>query len=579
MFSSWFYLRASLEGRRDLLSRYAFDDEEYALQVTDLTHVWTTSLSKADLIKQAQDEECPVEPSQDENQLHVLTTNLENGLRATCGPAGSIRVSEQKRKLLVTTECPLPSPLPALEWTWELQCMNDGGVRDQLLMPLMASNIVQSGRIDRLSEMLVEKDSVMGKILDRLDSAGVDLASIFPQTADTKGGKRGNKRLQLIRQVPAFRPYNQQEFLEQSQGLTRDSTAPREDLFNTALKDTSIRTVSHLVGELGASTESAAVVADTAGRRAPSVEEEVHQDKRSSPSRPQKVQRQSTPPPVHNINPELTSPAKVEDSNPLPTKFDEDGDTTEDETDDGPKQSTSKATEKDNEKALEDHNKAPTGGLPSRLPAQQAPASEESDMAGDQKEKATGQENEVPLQGDTVPETELEGQAPSTHSPMASRETSEPRNETPKRKSKLGRIGGKPPKGPSPIPESAITSAVPEAIANPKATRLGKIGGKKSQANAQQQQQQQQQPEQASNKADSKQPNGENVPKINETNTSRVESTNEDRSRKRNASTDVPESPKTRETSQERADRKREELKQELENKKKAQAKSKRRKF
>ena len=155
----------------------------------------------------------------------------------------SIDVSEHDKRLLLTTECPLPSPLPTLRWIWVLQRMDVDGVRDQFLVPLLASNILQSRRVEELSEMLTEKDKVMGKILDRLDSDGMDLTSIFPQAVDAKGNK-GNKRLQLMRQLPALRPYNHQAFLDQPQTLTKDSRASREKLLNTALEDTSARAVN-----------------------------------------------------------------------------------------------------------------------------------------------------------------------------------------------------------------------------------------------------------------------------------------------------------------------------------------------
>lgn len=229
-----------------LLLRFCFETEEHTIQVTDLCRVWIVRLEKSHVLRQAEDEDCSIDPSQDDEQYDILMQKLHSSLRDQVNLGCSV---SGDNALLLTTECALPYPLRPLHWTWRLELMGPSGVQSQFIMPLIASNYIQAKKVDELCRLMVEKDNALANLLDKIESTGLDLTNAFPQTASVRSAKRMNKKEQLLQQVKGLRPFRPREWLE-TFDFSPQHLISEQSFYKSALLDTADSRVSNVLASV-----------------------------------------------------------------------------------------------------------------------------------------------------------------------------------------------------------------------------------------------------------------------------------------------------------------------------------------
>lgn len=220
-----------------ILLRFSFtSQQEHTIQVTDLSSVYTRTLSKTQILKQAQEEECSIDPSQDDEQYDIFLQKLRNGLSGREKCFYEYKSVPNRASARLKISCPLPKPLRPLEWTWHLDLMSGNGLSSEVLAPLAATNCLLQQRIDQLCKVLSKKDAAVSKLLDKLESIPLDIAAVIPQVSMTKTGRGETKKQQLVRHIKGLEAFNERDWRSSRDG---DQLELRtfDQLFNTAFKD------------------------------------------------------------------------------------------------------------------------------------------------------------------------------------------------------------------------------------------------------------------------------------------------------------------------------------------------------
>jgi hypothetical protein len=522
-----------------LLLSAAFDSDSYTIHMTDLTYIWSERLDRRAIIRRSEEEGTSIDPS-DDDQFRILLGKIRLGLEGHKNATSALIISadDDRPTIILNLTVPLPGGLAPLQWPIRLSAKPQSLFTGQLTVPLLETQHAHMQEVKSLGEVLEAKDHVIQKLLDKLESQGTELGQIFPQAARKAGQKIDRKKAE-----------------ERVKGLERfDMDAWRQNLDTKKSQD-----AGHLISEVfgGDTTGRLSIEAGTTqDEAAESWFERITTNGLGNPS-PQK--KRSTLKPalrkepssenddfqVQATPPRLASRAP-KPSPPKPLLDDSDSDTEDDDDLGGPSQISRIPDSFPKPQSQSQHRPPPSPSPPAPSP----PKPEKLGKIG-AKKAAPPLLDEDATTEDSAPSPPPKSKSPSPFP------TPEPAPK-PKSKGKLGKIGGKKaaPPPPEPEPEPALPSTP-----KPK-SKLGKIGAKKK--------------EKAGTPApDSPEPKIKSSPHSTQEEVGSSNTVEDNRGRS-NVKEGKEKTPEPRETSLERADRKRAELKRELEEKAKQPVKKKR---
>ena len=190
--------------------RCEFRSDSYSVFITDLAHVWTESLTRREIIRTALNDNTSIDPSEDSSQLRLLLETISTPLK---GESGLTELaSSSNGGVVLRATCKLPAPLHALSWTFHLSLASDYSLRNDVIAPLWLQLYHEDRQISDLAKLLQEKDHVINKLLDQLESLNADISTLFPSTAGLKGTKSSSKREQAGNLVPGLGKFREQEW-------------------------------------------------------------------------------------------------------------------------------------------------------------------------------------------------------------------------------------------------------------------------------------------------------------------------------------------------------------------------------
>ena len=188
----------------------------FKLQLTDLNGVWEERIPVKVLKQRAQRFECPIDPSQDQNQLQNLTDRLERMLLDNAaGLSSSIRKNDDATAVYIDVECELPRPLRPLKWTFETKLQDQGSIKYSVVQPLVDKVNMQTSQLGQLTRLLHEKDNAILSILEKLESSELDLTSIFPMAASWRPGTKVSRKEQLRTSIKGLKVFEADEFFRE----------------------------------------------------------------------------------------------------------------------------------------------------------------------------------------------------------------------------------------------------------------------------------------------------------------------------------------------------------------------------
>jgi len=144
----------------------------------------------------------------------ILFGKLEDVFYARGGATLTLDDSDLKQQIVMRTTTPLPRPLPALTWYFNLGIGPAEAMRKELVVPLLLMSFAQTQRIEELSSELHEKDNAISRILDKFESKNIELKSIFPTVPIARTSKKDISRADLAEHVKGLRPFNESKWLE-----------------------------------------------------------------------------------------------------------------------------------------------------------------------------------------------------------------------------------------------------------------------------------------------------------------------------------------------------------------------------
>ena len=202
----WTTLQHGQEGLPWLLFKFTSSDSEYEFSLTDLTHVWVEKLSAGEIASRAEETDCSISPGKDTDQLRILVNKIETALHN--GPDTSVDFEPHVASddLVILLRASLPTPLPAFIWRTFLSRAKAQELGTAIVWPLLQLASHQQENIRNLSTQLQHKDHVIGKLLDRMESANIHLDSIF-LLPNLRPSKAMSPRDQFARHVPGLAIY------------------------------------------------------------------------------------------------------------------------------------------------------------------------------------------------------------------------------------------------------------------------------------------------------------------------------------------------------------------------------------
>jgi hypothetical protein len=500
----------------------AFTEDSYTVHLSDLANVWVERLDRKPIIHRGVVEGTSIDPSDGPDQirrlLELLAAALDSKDAEHANTSLVLTRGDDGDSLVLHITCLLPEPLEPLKWQMRLKKCPQSTIATELVLPLIQAHEARMRDIDRLVSLLGDKDAVINRLIDKLEATGTGLEYVFHALS----GKRKATRATAEAKVKGLAPFSKADFRSQAAELGEVAQASDVSaLLRTVFGASGLQYSSDL------DIEASSVLNDwwTKISKGKKIVLSEHSGKKESRKTPPPLEPEPSKEEEDDFQVQATPPGlrsgKMPDHRSRIAEDDETSDG-EDIAEPTTRSPVTKATARTKgsgaQRGTIGRHKRPSPSPPPPSASQRSTAS-----------------RTVPAGSDS--ETASEGDGDDTHSsPPRS-----PQKPLPKRGG-LGRIGGKPrtetaaSKSPSPAPPEG------EASQLPKRHKLGVIGKK------------------------APSPGHE-------------ASGNDDSRGRSNTPATAPKEGRVRETSQERADRKRAELQREMEKRAAAGPAKKKRRF
>ena len=205
----WRVLNAGVENAPKLLVQAQFGDSGYEIELTDLSHIWRENVTKEDIIQRAADTGSSIDPGQDTEQYWIFLSKIESALNTENGTALSLLAANNDGAVLtMDLSAKLPHPLPAFVWNLQLELQPRQDTERLLVTPLIHQANRLKQQIDQLVNELQDKDRVISKICDRLETSGNDLTTVFPGVSNIKTSRKKGQREQLAKHVKGLADFD-----------------------------------------------------------------------------------------------------------------------------------------------------------------------------------------------------------------------------------------------------------------------------------------------------------------------------------------------------------------------------------
>ena len=191
-----------------LLLSKSFEADSYAVHLTDLTHIWSESLDHDAIVGRAEEENTSIDPS-DSSQLHILLEKLALALSSGPNTTLSLHIPSSPGRarptISLSLKIKLPGGLAPLIWPIHLSAAPQSALTSHLTIPLLHAQFARIRELEGLKEVLREKDHVIQKLLDRLETQGTDVGQVFPQATGRSGRRVDRKQAgEKVRGLGAF---------------------------------------------------------------------------------------------------------------------------------------------------------------------------------------------------------------------------------------------------------------------------------------------------------------------------------------------------------------------------------------
>ncbi|KAH6633889.1 XRCC4-like factor-domain-containing protein [Chaetomium sp. MPI-SDFR-AT-0129] len=209
---AWRLLPATAPGLPTLLASACFNADSYTLHLTDLANVWTESMDRRPIIKRGMVEDTSIDPSDGPDQIRKMLELLRAAFDSSDPEHGNTSLTlapgDGADALVIHVTCQLPKPLKPFKWPMHLARGSQSAVTSQLVLPLIQAHEARTREIDQLVGLLREKDAVINRLVDKLEATGTGLDHVF----NALSGKRNVSRATAGDRVKGLGTFSESEF-------------------------------------------------------------------------------------------------------------------------------------------------------------------------------------------------------------------------------------------------------------------------------------------------------------------------------------------------------------------------------
>ncbi|RFU73579.1 hypothetical protein TARUN_8670 [Trichoderma arundinaceum] len=165
----------------------------YTVRITDMANIWVESLDRKAIFMRGWSENTSIDPSDTPENMAKFLGSLRSALdptqpgheetSLTLSPGSSAEAGEDSLTLLAT--CPLPGLQP-LKWPIHLKKSPPSAIATDLVLPLLEAQFARKQEVDSLVEALKHKDAVITKLADKLEATGTGLEHVFTSLSGKK---------------------------------------------------------------------------------------------------------------------------------------------------------------------------------------------------------------------------------------------------------------------------------------------------------------------------------------------------------------------------------------------------------
>ncbi|KKK24312.1 hypothetical protein ARAM_007307 [Aspergillus rambellii] len=206
-----------------LLFRYSPTASGYEFYLTDLTYIWSESLNRRAILIRAEEDDTTIDPSEDLDQFKVLLQKIGDALNNDPESTTTLDHKTPGNALELNITSKLPAPLKPLEWTLSLSREAQNSTTTHLLLPFLKAEADRESRQQTLIEELHKKDWALGKLFDKIEGMGIDLSTIFPGTSGLRGARKGTLLEQATKLIKGVAPFDEQAWLDKANKSSPDS--------------------------------------------------------------------------------------------------------------------------------------------------------------------------------------------------------------------------------------------------------------------------------------------------------------------------------------------------------------------
>ncbi|KAM0258456.1 hypothetical protein ACHAQJ_003795 [Trichoderma viride] len=193
-----------------LLVSVDIDTAAYTVRITDMANIWVESLDRKAIFMRGWSENTSIDPSDTPENMAKFLGSLRSALdptqpgheqtALTMSPGSSAEAGEDGLTLLVT--CPLPGFQP-LKWPIHLKKSPPSAIATDLVLPLLEAQFARTQEVEALVQVLNHKDAVIAKLADKLEATGTGLEHVFTALS----GKKKVSRAAAEEKVKGLAPF------------------------------------------------------------------------------------------------------------------------------------------------------------------------------------------------------------------------------------------------------------------------------------------------------------------------------------------------------------------------------------
>lgn len=226
--SSWRPLPGvEVPGIPGLLVSTDFTPQSYTIHLTDLANLWTESLDKKPVIMRGLKEDTSIDPTDGPDQIRKLLDLVRAAFDPSAPEHGDTTLALSKASGSTETEgandleihvtVVLPRPLRPLKWPIYLRKQPQSAIATELVLPLIHSQRAYAREVDELITAVREKDGVITKLVDKLEATGTGLEHVFTALS----GRRKVTRATAEERIRGLAPFKECEFRKHAETVER----------------------------------------------------------------------------------------------------------------------------------------------------------------------------------------------------------------------------------------------------------------------------------------------------------------------------------------------------------------------